>query len=320
MIVKNLRMTIFLTLVTVFGYITISNAQISEVSVCPDGKSIVVTYQKNHSSFIFEIDMATGKATRLTSATLGEELSPAFSTDGKLIVYSYYVPKKISQRIIVMNRDNSNQHSLAESAGSANLYATFALDGKTIYFVRSEPPPLGHAWDIYSVDIDGKNVQRLTHKLFYQVSKPSLSPDGKNMAIVTVDANAHWQLEIYALEHPENPIHSLQPHVPKEVSQGPLIDYPNYLPDGRSIIFMAASNGKHGFDYDIYSLTLDTGKLEKLTNGIGYAASLSVFPDGKAAIFTKWRKNWLGTPVSNELYLLDLQTHKFTPFKVTGLN
>ncbi|HEX5315747.1 MAG TPA: hypothetical protein VFX22_03765, partial [Candidatus Kapabacteria bacterium] len=76
-----------------------SNAQIYDIAICPGGKSIAVTYDKGRSSFIYEIDMSTGNAMRLTSTTIGEESSPAFSPDGKFVAYSYYMPKKINQRI-----------------------------------------------------------------------------------------------------------------------------------------------------------------------------------------------------------------------------
>lgn len=70
---------------------------------------------------------------------------------------------------------------------------------------------------------------------------------------------------------------------------------------------MAASEGKSGFDYDIYRLELASGSLERLTYGNGLANDLCVFPDGKRAIFQKWHSDWRGTPNAAELYILDLQ-------------
>jgi Tol biopolymer transport system component len=287
----------------------------------PDGKAIAVTYDKGGPRFIYKIAMDTGTATRLTDAKTGKESSPAFSADGKLIAYSY-VPEGQHQRIIVMNSDGSNPHSVAES-DTANLDATFALDGKKIYFARSLPPPLDHAWDLFSVDIAGNNVQRLTHGMFYRVSQPSLSPDGKSMAVMTIGADAHRQIAIYSFERAEQPSRSLQPHVPKEASHDPIIDYPNYMPDGKSVLFMAASDRKGWkgeLDYDIYRVDLATDALERLTNGNGIASGLRIFADGKTAVFLKWHKNWRGTRDISELYLLDLPSHKLTPFKVNGLD
>jgi TolB protein len=298
-----------------------SSGEIRSVAVSPDGKLIAVVFGKDNTSFIYKVSLDTGIATRLTDAKTGKESSPEFSADGKLIAYSY-VPEGKHQRIIVINVDGSNPHPLSESL-TANLYATFSPDGDRIYFARSQPPPLDHAWDIFSVDMDGNNVQRLTHGMFYRVSQPSISPDGKSMAVMTVGADAHRQIAVYSLERPEQPIRSLQPHVPNEASHDPIIDYPNYMPDGKSILVMAASDRKGWrgeLDYDIYRVDLTTGALERLTDGNGFASHLKVYADGKTALFLKWHKNWLGNPVSNELYLLDLQSHRLTPLKVNGLN
>jgi Tol biopolymer transport system component len=94
------------------------------------------------------------------------------------------------------------------------------------------------------------------------------------------------------------------------------------MPDGKSLLFMAASNGKlwKGFDYDVYRVDIGTGSLEQLTKGNGYATDLKVSADGKTAVFLKWHSDWRGTPVKNQLYLLDVQSRKLTAIKVTGLN
>ena len=205
-----------------------SSGQIWSVAVSPDGKFIAVAFGKGNTSFIYKVSVGTGVATRMTDAKTGKESSPAFSADGKLVAYSYW-PEKQNQRIIVMNLDGSSPHTVTES-DTANVYAAFTPDGKKIYFARSQPPPLDHAWDIFSVDTDGNNVQRLTHGMFYQVSQPALSLDCKSMAVITVGADAHRYISIYSLEHPEQPSQSLQPHVPKEASHDPIIDYPNYMP------------------------------------------------------------------------------------------
>ena len=72
-------------------------------------------------------------------------------------------------------------------------------------------------------------------------------------------------------------------------------------------------------DYDIYHVDLGSGALERLTTGNGYATDLKVSADGTTAVFLKWRSDWRGTPVTSELFLLDVQSHKLTPVKVSGL-
>ena len=81
---------------------------------------------------------------------------------------------------------------------------------------------------------------------------------------------------------------------------------------------MAASDGKHGYDYDVYRVDLGTGSL--LTNGNGYATDLKVSADGNTAVFLKSHSDLRSTPDKSEPYLLDVQTHKLTPLRITGLD
>lgn len=187
------------------------------------------------------------------------------------------------------------------------------------YSPIAQPHP--HAWRFYASDVDGTNVRELTSESFYMASPASVSPDGKNMVIVMEGIDTNREIAIYSLDRPGKPTQLLQPHVPKEADhKNPILNFPNYMPDGKSILFMAASNGKHGYDYDVYRVDLGTGSLERFTNGNGYATDLKVSANGETAVFLKWRSDWRGTPDKSELYLLDVQTHKLTAFKVTGLN
>jgi Tol biopolymer transport system component len=149
---------------------------------------------------------------------------------------------------------------------------------------------------------------------------PIVSPDGKSVVLVTEGLNTPQQISIYLPDHPEKQPLSLRPHVPREARGGAIFDNAQYLPDGKSILFMAASEGKSGFDYDIYRLELASSTLERLTYGNGFASDLCVFPDGRRAIFQKWHSDWRGTSNAAELYIIDLQSHKLMRFKVTGLN
>jgi Tol biopolymer transport system component len=295
-----------------------SDGEIHGINISPDGKLLAVTFVKDKSFFIYRIPVDTGRASRITQNESGEEGGVTFSPDGKLMAYSY-VPTGGHQRIVVMNVDGSSPRSFAES-GTANLYATFAPTGTTIYFARSYPPPNYHEWDIFSMRLDGSEVRQLTRENFYHISQPSIAPDGKSMVLLTEGVDGPQRIAVYSLAHPEKPTLSLQPHVPGEPSGGPIFANPQYLPDGKNILFMAASNGKHGFDYDIYRLEIATGLLYRLTTGNGFASDLCVFPDGKTAIFQKWHSDWHGTPNVGEFYLLDVSTHKTRPFTVTGLN
>lgn len=296
-----------------------SPGQMLGLSVSPDGKFIATTYIKDSSWRIYKIDMITGNATRLTNVTTGEESSPAFSPDGKLIAYSYTAYPDY-QRIVIMNVDGSNPHTLPGS-GTANLDPTFAPSGEKIYFRQAEPRPHEHRWDLFSMGIDGNNLTQLTHEGFYTIYDPSLSPDGKSMVVVIEEWDASQrQIAIYSLDHPEKPQQILRPRLPVKPFGGGFFESPNYMPDGKSILFMAATHGKHGNDYDVYRMDLGTNLAERLTQGNGYAGALKLLPDGKTAAFLKWREDRHGKTVGTDVYLLDLQTCNLRSLRVTGLD
>jgi Tol biopolymer transport system component len=298
-----------------------SPGQMLGLSVSPDGRFLATTYVKGSSWRIYKIDVSTGNATRLTNATSGEESSPAFSPNGKLIAYSYTTYPD-HQRIVVMNADGSNQRTLPGS-GTANLDPTFAPSGETLYFREAKPRPHEHRWDLFSIGIDGSNLTQLTHEGFYSIYSPSISPDGKSMVVVTEGWRAsafHRQLVIYSLDHPEKPLRILRPHLPGKRPLNQNFECPNYMPDGKRILFMAATGGKREDDYDVYLLDSETEAVERLTEGNGYAGGLTLLPDGKTAAFLRWREDKHRTIVGTDVYLLDLQTHKLTPLRVSGLD
>jgi Tol biopolymer transport system component len=206
----------------------------------------------------------------------------------------------------------------------------FSPDNKTIIFARSGDygryspiaQPYRHDWNFYAADLDGANVRQLTNDHFYMVSDISVSPDGRSMVFVSSEEHGDV-IEVRSLEAPTKLALSLRPHVAEEPSIGQRFNCPNYMPDGKSILFMAAGNGKlpwSGYDYDIYRVDIESGAVERLTEGNGYATDLRVSADGKVAAFLKWRSDWHGTPNRSQLYVLDLQTRKLTPFRINGIN
>ncbi len=90
-----------------------------------------------------------------------------------------------------------------------------------------------------------------------------------------------------------------------------------FLPDGKSVLFLAATNGAGAFDYDVYRMDLQTHNIEKLTTSNGYSYGLQLSRDGRTAVFMRDSSHWFRK--KTELLLLDLATQKLMPIKVTGL-
>jgi len=306
-----------------------SSGQIRSLALSPDGKVIAVDFGKGDTSFIYKVTVDTGKASRLTDAKTGQESFPSFSSDGKKIAYSYSPGNGASAKIVIGNIDGSELHPWPSEPG--DFWPIFSPDNKTIVFARSGyygsyspiAQPYHHAWNYFASALDGTDARQLTNESFYMATPASVSPDGKNMVVATEGVDTPQRIAVYSLEHPEKPSLSLRPHVPREPSIGQVFNCPNYMPNGKSVLFMAASNGKlpwSAFDYDIYRVDAGTGDVERLTKGNGFASDLKVSADGKTAVFLKWHSSWRGIPNKSQLYLLDLQTHRVTQLKVSGLD
>jgi Tol biopolymer transport system component len=289
------------------------------LSFSPDGRGIFAVYAHSGSSFIYEIPLDTGKATRFTRNLKGFEGVPSFSPDGKQIAYSYSPGQKVHSRIMIANSDGSDPHPFSTSE-TDDFRPLFSPDNKTIIFARSEyfgsyspiAQPTQHEWNFYMSDLSGGNMRQLTHEDFYMVSRASVSPDGKSLLFASVEISGDGML-IYSLEQRPKPKRFLKPRVKGEPSHS-VFDDPIFLPDGSSVLFLAATTGASGaFDYDVYRMDLQTQEIEKITAANGYAYNLQVSPDGKRAVFVKGLKE-------PEIVLLDLETHKLTSLRVTGLD
>jgi TolB protein len=318
------RITILLGLLLSLTACTRAAGQIEQISVSPDGTLIALAYRTNDTCLIYKVPIDGGVVARLTQAKAGWEFSPAFSDDGKLIAYSYD-PGKSHSQIVVVNSDGSNARFFHTADGD-DSYPVFAPKSGGIYFARSRyfgsyspiATPHPHEWDIFSADLDGNRVKQLTHERYYQISRSSLSPDGKRL-MFQVETQTGSKLEIHSLDQASKPVILLQPHVPGQPRLGPALSDPQFLPGGQDIVFMAASEGKSGYDYDVYRMDLATGALKKLTDANGYSTGLTVSANGRAAALLKWTLDWHKSPVASQVYLLDLQTHSIKPIQLTGL-
>ena len=132
-------------------------------------------------------------------------------------------------------------------------------------------------YDIYIMDINGKNLQNLTNSSTHEF-KPAFSPDGQRMAYVSSRHDGY--LEIYVMNLNTKVSYRLT-HYPGHD------DNPAWSPDGRWIAFDSTREGT----YDIYKIQPDGENLQRLTHAVvdrNYNAAWS--PDSQSIAFASFRE------------------------------
>lgn len=212
-------------------------------SITRDGKKVVFV----KSSEIFTIDADGGNLKQITNDELFKS-EPAFSPDGKTIVFSAFKPGKSFPQIFAVDSDGSNMQALT-GGQAADTEPSFSPDGKRIVFVRGPG-----ASKLVTMPANGGDVNYLTGNFPFSVpDSPSYSPNGKRILFHAVGHNG---------KDPANYVYSFDADdgsnldvITKGGNEG---SEPAYSPDGSSIVYRRNIN--------IYKMDADGGDVKPLTN------------------------------------------------------
>lgn len=190
----------------------------SYASLSPDGKYVIFVGKPNDSTEILELNLESGDIEQLTDlgASLG---APEISPDNRSILFTYRGGNQAAQ-LWIMDRDGGHPREFYSASGKDVHDATWSPDGSQVLFamgrgennqlyitdnngreprlINSAIDTRGHSdWsvkdlitfdmggsfmhDIYTMNLDGKNLQKITNGDNSQGQ--SFSPDGEWIAL-----------------------------------------------------------------------------------------------------------------------------------------
>lgn len=183
--------------------------------------------------------------------------SPSWSPDGKQIVIG------ARNDIVVMNADGSDIRMLTDDGNSSS--PEWSPDGKQIVFTSS----IGSDQEIYSMDVDGANLQSLTDNNVRDNS-PFWSPDGAQIVFIS-QQNSSGQDVFVMNANGEN--------VRQLTNDGISKWSPEWSPDGTQIAFYTSLHA--GARGRIQIMNADGSGLRTLVGDIDLVGpDLSWSPDG----------------------------------------
>ncbi|HEX3024590.1 MAG TPA: hypothetical protein VHP12_05215 [Chitinophagaceae bacterium] len=245
------------------------------------------------------------KIWRVPNITRGAEAY--FSPDGKSLIYNGKEKDDSSFKVYIINIDGTNRKKI-NSAPGADACSFFNPDGKHLVWTTTKDNldlPAGDYSDsrnypqgaeIYTSDLDGKNVVRLTNNKNYD-AEVTFAPDGHK---ILFGRQINGQMDLWTMD-PDGKNQKQITFTPDWQEGGAL-----YFPDNKTIITRAwkkSEEGKPGRSMQLFILKEDGSDLKQITFEEGTHWAPYPTPDGEHVLYVKVfpKRNF-------EIVLLNLKT------------
>ena len=271
----------------------------SKVSFFPDGKTIIFSAMENGISNIYKFNINTKELLSITKNTESDYVyyEPSLSPDASKIVFSAMNKSKHKEgtQIYIMDSKGSEIERLTKDI-VRDMYPIFTPDSKEIIFSRTLGFDPERAFgvtqwdaDIYSMGIDGMNLNKITNRSFLAIGKISISPDGQLILFSALPRKNIANPEDFTEKHPTliflvnryNP-EPLKPFIVLGTKSN--LD-PSFSPDGSKIAFVSFSKYSKGFIYNVFTMDKDKKNIKQVTDNDSFNEDPVFSPDMKTIIF-----------------------------------
>lgn len=246
--------------------------------------------------------------TKLPNMKSGAEFY--FSPDSKSMIGNAKYDGDESHKIYTINIDGTNLKKINGDGETACSY--YFPDGKKLIWTSthdllnlpkgewSDPLDYPTGAELYTSDLDGGNIVRLTNNKYYD-AEVSVSPDGKKILFTrSIDGKCDlWIMNVDGTnEH--------QITFTDEWQEGGSF----FLKDSKTIIYRAwerKSEGKRGMPMTIFTINADGTDLKQITHDDGTNWAPHPAPDGDHFAFIR-----VLPPHNFEIFIMSLKTGKQT--------
>lgn len=232
--------------------------------------------RQGESKEIFIADFDGANIKQLTK-NQSINLSPAWSPDGKKIIFTSYLKRNPDLYMIELHREGL--HRLSFQSG-LNAAPSWSPDGKKLAIMLSRE---GKS-EIAIIDSNGTNPKYLTRGHGNE-SSPSWSPDGQWIAFCSDRSGSP---QIYLMDTEGSNLRRL-------TYEGNYNTSPSWSPKGDRIAFC----GRIGGEFHIFTIGVDGSGLRKLTSNSGNNESPCWSPDGRYIAFSSTRTG------SSKIYIMN---------------
>ncbi len=255
-------------------------------SFSPAGNQLAFSWDREDRGDldIYVKPIGPGDPLRLTSNP-ADDLSPAFSPDGRYIAFLRRFPSSKIEVMIIpatggTERELAEIHPLPNPEFFFGPYLTWSRDETWLIVIDKSLSSEAHS--LYAISVETGEKQRLTFPpdTWIGDTGPAVSPDGRSVVFVRAEGSRRRNLYILTLSENFRPMGE-----PKRLAvDDPYVMSPVWAPDGSAIFFSSGEFRNRGLRK---ISTLAPGKFQPLASAGENIFSLAMSSDGRRLAFAQ---------------------------------
>ena len=320
-----------LALTATFGLCAAPFAQAVEhgnvqFDVSPDGEHIVFVAADGN---LYLLHLTSLRVRQLTKAK-DKQFTPAFSPDGKSIAYAGVTKEDEGSYIFVRSLDGEHVRQLTGTREVSDLTPSYSHDGSKLVFTRAHryrPYSMGgwtwDNYDVYTMNLDGTELRRITRQNYYSAGSPKFLRDGKSVIYSAFVGPAGKRVTATAFQVDASG-HQLPKPLSKDqpAEEGEFFAWAsraNISADGSRIVFF--SDRVKAYQYDLFVMNSDgtSPKPLHVTKISRYNDNAVFMPDGKSILFLAGTESWAGNGPLFDLWQVNVDGTNLRQIADSGL-